>query len=249
MLLPVGKEEAEVSPRLMGAGQNVGHGVGRASAPLERGQNRSSPSPQPSQEPLQAGKVWNYPSQCVLGHWQQGRCLHPAPSPNGAISTAALWIYVKTLCMRPCNDFRREVHLIFIRCLRLWFYKLMEHVSAKAPKQSFRSYWQMYCFQRPCVENLCSTLCFVPSEITWFLLDSIITNYLMRCDLTKTKQVHSKVSKEEDIFHARTAPRFEGLGTSKVSSHALKENQCNQVNYKAIPSHFQDNYSSWCVSN
>lgn len=98
----------------------------------------------------QGWRVWNHPSQFV------GRCLHPGPSPHGAMPTAALWIYVKTLCMWPCNDFRGEVLLIFIRCLRLWFYKLMEHMSAKAPKHSC-------CLQKLLADVLLSeTLCGKP---------------------------------------------------------------------------------------
>lgn len=172
----------------MRAGQSVGTVWGTASAPMGRAQHRSCPSSEPSQELCsRGGRSGAIPASVCWGTGSRGDASILPPAPDGAISTAALWIYVKTLCMWPCHDFRREVHLIFIRCLRLWFYKLMEHVSAKAPKQSFTSYWQMYCFQRPCVENLCSTLCSAPPEITRFLLDSIITDYLMRCDLTKTK--------------------------------------------------------------
>lgn len=114
----------------------MGHRVGHSLSPHGQGSARSSPSSEPTgaSAAAQGWKACSHPRQCVLEHWQQGRWLHPPPTPDGAISTAALWIYVKTLCMWPCDDFRREVHLIFIRCLRLWFYKLMEHMSAKAPK-------------------------------------------------------------------------------------------------------------------
>lgn len=127
---------------------------------MGRGQHRSCPSCQPAQGALQQPRVGgvgpSQPVQSIPRHRQQGRCLHPPPAPDGAVSTAAPWIYVKTLCMGPCNDFRREVHLIFIRCLRLWFYKLMEHVSAKASKQSC-------CLQKLLADVLLSeTLCGKP---------------------------------------------------------------------------------------
>lgn len=171
-------------------GRMWGTARGRASAPMGRGQHGSSPSSEPAQEPLQQARDERCGTIPVCSRALGAGEVPPfSPNPNGAISTAALWVYVKTLCMGPCNDFRREVHLIFIRCSRLWFYKLMEHVSAKAPKQSccLQKLLADVLLSETCVENLCSTLCFVPPEITRFLLHWIITSYLieMRPDQNK----------------------------------------------------------------
>lgn len=133
----------------------MGHCVGQSLSPYGQGQQGAPPAQSPhSSSPGVEGVE---PSQAVCaGALAQERCLHPAPSPHGAVPTAALGIHVKTLCMWPCNDFRREVHLIFIRCVRLWFYKLMEHMSAKAPKQSC-------CLQKLLADVLFSeTLCGKP---------------------------------------------------------------------------------------
>lgn len=214
MLLTAGKEKAAVSPRVMGAGQNVGHhvwaGVSTGAPPAQS--SHRSPCSSPGLEGVE-------PSQPVCGKvppcWPQ-----PPWSPAHC---SPVDLCQNTACGRAMTS--EEKYSWFLS--DVWGYGFINWWNTCQPKPlstpaAFRSYWQMYCFQRPCVENLCSTSCFVPPEITRFLLDSIITNYLMRCDLTKAKQVHSKVSKEEDSFHARTAPKFERLGTSKISSHALK---------------------------
>lgn len=156
---------------------------------------------------------------CVC--WGHGSIL---PHPDGAIPLQPWGLMSKhSACGHAMTS--EEKYTWFLS--DVWGYDFINwwNTCQQKPLSSpaaFRSYWQMYCSQRPSVENLCSTLCFAPPEFTRFLLDSIITNYLMRCDLTKTKHVHSKVSKEEDTFHARTAPRFQGLGTSKVSPRAFK---------------------------
>lgn len=171
----------------MWTGQNVGHSTGQSLSPHGQGSARELPQLRARTGASAAGqgwKVWNHPSAFQGTGSRGGASVLPQPQWSHFHCSP-----VKTLCMWPCNDFRREVHLIFIRCSRLWFYKLMEHMSAKAPKQSccLQKLLADVLLSETCVENLCSTLCFVPPEITRFLLHWIITSYLieMRPDQNK----------------------------------------------------------------
>lgn len=104
MLLPVGREEADVSTRLMGAGQNVGHGVGRASAPWAGVSTGAPPAHSPHRSLCREGRCGTIPASACWGTGSRGRAsiLPPAPmepfplQPCGFMSKHSAWGHAMT---------------------------------------------------------------------------------------------------------------------------------------------------------
>lgn len=175
-LLSVGKENADVSPRLMWTGQKVRHCTRQGSAP-ELPQLRACTG---ASAAGQGWKVWNHPS-AFRGTGSRGGAFTLPPTPMEPFPLQPCGFMSKhSACGHAMTS--EEKYTWFLSDVRGYGFINWWNTCQQKPLSSpaaFRSYWQMYCFQRPCVENLCSTLFFVPPEITRFLLRSIITSYLI----------------------------------------------------------------------
>lgn len=148
-----------------------------------RGHHGSSPSSEPAQEPLQQARGERCGTIPVhSGALGVGEV--PSPSPQTPVEPFPLqpcgFMSKHSACGHAMTS--EEKYTWFLSDVRGYgfinWWNTCQQKLLSSPA-AFRSYWQMYCFQRPCVENLCSTLFFVPPEITRFLLRSIITSYLI----------------------------------------------------------------------